>query len=71
MPFFKKSNKANLGSTSSEVTLVDASACQTAAKAASQTTKSKHPKQTPLSKEQDKWNTMEARLGENRYVSIS
>ncbi|KAM3506063.1 hypothetical protein MY11210_007709 [Beauveria gryllotalpidicola] len=64
MPFFKKSKKANLGSTASEVTLVDPSACQAAAKGTSRAIRSqtKHPKQKPLSSEIDKWNAMEARL---------
>ncbi|KAJ3492654.1 hypothetical protein NLG97_g5245 [Lecanicillium saksenae] len=62
MPFLKKSKATKLGSTPSEVTLVDSTAAFTAAKAASHTVKSTHPKQTPLSSEKDKWNTMEARL---------
>ncbi|KAM3551919.1 hypothetical protein MY1884_007466 [Beauveria asiatica] len=64
MPFFKKSKKADLGSTASEVTLVDPSACQAATKGMSQAIKSKpkHPKQKPLTSEMDKWNTIEARL---------
>ncbi|KAM3502207.1 hypothetical protein MY10362_005007 [Beauveria mimosiformis] len=64
MPFFKKSKKADLGSTASEVTLVDPSA-QAAAKGTSQAIKSKPkhpPKQKPLTSEIDKWNTIEARL---------
>ncbi|KAM3440537.1 hypothetical protein NHJ13734_003235 [Beauveria thailandica] len=64
MPFFKKSKKADLGSTASEVTLVDPSACQAATKGMSQAIKPKpkHPKQKPLTSEMDKWNTIEARL---------
>ncbi|TQV94187.1 hypothetical protein V2A60_002757 [Cordyceps javanica] len=71
MPFFKKSKTANLGSTASEVTLVDPSANQAVAKHTSQTVKPKsaHPKQKPLSSEKDKWNTMEARLDQPAHAS--
>lgn len=69
MPFFKKSKAAKLGSTPSEVTLVDSSASPSTVKGASHTTKSKHPKQKLLSSEQDKWNTVEARLGENLFTN--
>ncbi|KAH8711546.1 hypothetical protein HC256_008363 [Beauveria bassiana] len=64
MPFFKRSKKADLGSTASEVTLVDPAACQAAARGMSQAVKpkTKHPKQKPLTSELDKWNTIEARL---------
>ncbi|KAJ6783540.1 hypothetical protein PWT90_05581 [Aphanocladium album] len=62
MPFLKKSKANKLGSTPSEVTLVDSTAALTASKGSSRMTKSTHPKQTPLSSEKDKWNTIEARL---------
>ncbi|OAA69740.1 hypothetical protein ISF_03010 [Cordyceps fumosorosea ARSEF 2679] len=68
MPLFnKKSKTVNLGSTSSEVTLVDPTAYQSTTKKSAQT-KSKHPKPAKLASEKDKWNTMEARLGENFYL---